>query len=107
MNKKRLITLAIWVAIFVSIVLMVRGMDMSSAQKQEEIDYNVFLEMVRNTAEGKTDSETKTSYQQTYNRVVTVAGEVLESTNTDDAAYPDVDVRTYINLTLVVDMHDR
>ena len=60
MNKKRLITLAIWVAIFVSIVLMVRGMDMSSAQKQEEIDYNVFLEMVRNTAEGKTDSETKT-----------------------------------------------
>ena len=54
-----------------------------------------------------TDSETKTSYQQTYNRVVTVAGEVLESTNTDDVPYPDTDVRTYITLTLVVDMSDR
>ena len=54
-----------------------------------------------------TDSETKTSYQQTYNRVVTVAGEVLESTNTDDVPYPDTDVRTYITLTLVVDMSGR
>ena len=53
-----------------------------------------------------TDSETKTSYQQTYNRVVTAAGEVLESTNTDDVPYPDTDVRTYITLTLTVDMTD-
>jgi len=32
---------------------------------------------------------------------------VLESTNTDDVPYPDTDVRTYITLTLVVDMSDR
>ncbi len=51
-----------------------------------------------------TDSETKTSYQQTHNRVVTASGEVLESVNTDDDPYPDTDVRGYIKLTLVVDM---
>ena len=51
-----------------------------------------------------TDSDTKTAYQQTHNRVVTASGEVLESVNTDDDPYPDTDVRGYIKLTLVVDM---
>ena len=49
MNRKRLITLAVWVAIFVAIVLMVRGMQLSTNQKQEEIDYNDILETLRNT----------------------------------------------------------
>ncbi len=71
MNRKRLITLAVWVAIFVAIVLMVRGMDLSTTQKQEEIDYNVFLETVRNTAEGKTGTDSKTikAIQMTYRDV--------------------------------------
>ena len=71
MNRKRLITLAVWVAIFVAIVLMVRGMDLSTTQKQEEIDYNVFLETVRNTAEGKTGADSKTikAIQITYRDV--------------------------------------
>ncbi|MBP5665284.1 MAG: hypothetical protein J6X87_03300 [Clostridia bacterium] len=51
-----------------------------------------------------TDSETGTAYHQDHSIVVTINGETFESTNTDDDPYPNIDVRGYIGLTLVVDM---
>ena len=53
-----------------------------------------------------TDSEAKTAYHQDHEHLVLKTGEVVDTCNTDDAAYPDVDVRTYIKLTLTVDMTD-
>lgn len=54
-----------------------------------------------------TDSEAGTDYRQDYNRVVDINGNVMESTNTDDTAYPSIDVRSYTELTLVIDMMDK
>ena len=51
-----------------------------------------------------TDSETGTAYHQDHSILVTINGETFESTNTDDDPYPNIDVRGYIGLTLVVDM---
>ncbi len=53
-----------------------------------------------------TDSETGTAYIQDYTRIVDVNGKVTESTNTDDGAYEQVDPRSYMSLTLVVDLMD-
>lgn len=51
-----------------------------------------------------TDSETKTAYRQDHNHIVLKSGEELDTVNTDDDPYPDVDVRSYISLKLTVDM---
>ena len=51
-----------------------------------------------------TDSETGTAYKQDHSVIVDINGNVTEATNTDDEPYQNVDARTYIELTLVVDM---
>ena len=51
-----------------------------------------------------TDSEAGTAYVQVYDRVVDILGNVSENTSTDDDPYPTVDPRSYLALTLVVDM---
>ena len=51
-----------------------------------------------------TDSETGTAYQQDHTVVVDRNGQRTETTNTDDGEYPRIDPRSYLELTLVVDM---
>ena len=51
-----------------------------------------------------TDSETGTAYHQDHSVIIDALGRVTETDNTDDNGYPNVDVRTYLKLTLVVDM---
>ena len=50
-----------------------------------------------------TDSEAGTSYPQDHSVIVDRQGTVTETDNTDDEPFPNVDVRTYLKLTLVVD----